>query len=200
MSEVRPSSTPTGRSAGFERGIVTLLALLALVAGVAGLLVGSGALGVYRAQRPVADPLAVRWLRDHAALALWVGLVAGVVLFVLGLWWLVRALRPEQRPDLRLEHADAGDLAVTAGALAGAVRTDAEKVTGVQRARVRMAGTERDPSVRLTLSLEEGTNVRQVWEELDHKVLARAREALGIETLPTAIRLRLDRAPKQRVR
>jgi hypothetical protein len=200
MSEVKPSSTPSGRGAGFERGVVGFLGLLALVVGAVALLVGSGALGVFRAQRPVADPLAVQWLRDHAFPAQWVGLAAGIVLFVLGLWWLVRALSPEQRPDLRLEHADAGDLTVTAGALTGAVRADAERVTGVQRARVRMAGTDRDPSLRMTLSLEEGTNVRQVWEELDHKVLARAREALGTETLPTAIRLRLDRAPKKRVR
>ncbi|MFC7344298.1 alkaline shock response membrane anchor protein AmaP [Saccharopolyspora griseoalba] len=200
MSEVQPSRTPSGRGAGFERGVVAFLALVALVLGAAALLVGSGWLGEFRARRPVADPLAVQWLRDHASLALWVGLAAGLALFVLGLWWLVRALRPEQRPDLRLEHADAGDLKVTAGALTGAVRADAERVTGVQRARVRMAGTDREPSLRLTLSLEEGTDVRHVWEELDHKVLARAREALGTETLPTAIRLRLDRAPKQRVR
>lgn len=200
MAEVKPSSTPTARGAGFERGVVAFLGLLALVIGAGGLLVGFGLLGVFRARRPVADPLAVQWLRDNAGLALWVGLTAGIVLLVLGSWALVRALRPEKRPNLRLEHADAGDLTVSSGALTGAVRADAEQVTGVQRARVRMAGTDRDPSLRLTLSLKEGTNVRHVWEELDHKVLARAREALGTETLPTAIRLKLDRGPKQRVR
>ncbi|GAA2341068.1 hypothetical protein GCM10009854_16900 [Saccharopolyspora halophila] len=200
MAEVKPSSTPTARGAAFERGVVVFLALLALVLGAGGLLVGSGLLGAFRARRPVADPLAVQWLRDNAGLALWIGLVVGVVLLALGAWALVHALRPEQRPDLRLEHADAGDLTVGSGALTSAVRTDAEQVTGVQRARVRMAGSDRHPSLRLTLSLKEGTNVRHVWEELDHKVLARAREALGIETLPTAIRLKLDRGPKQRVR
>lgn len=200
MTEIKPSSTPIGRAAGFERGVVVLLGVLSLLAGVAAIVVGSGALGVFRAQRPVADPLLVQWLRDNAQLAAVIGIVAGVVLFVLGLWWLVRAMRPEQRPDVRLEHADSGDLHITAGALANAVRTDAEQVSGVKRARVRMAGTDRAPSLRLTLSLQEGTNVRHVWDELDEKVLARARQALGRETLPTAIRLRLDRAPKQRVR
>ncbi|MDI2031507.1 alkaline shock response membrane anchor protein AmaP [Saccharopolyspora sp. TS4A08] len=200
MTEIKPSSTPIGRSAAFERGAVVLLGVLSLLAGAAAIVVGSGALGVFRARRPLADPLLAQWLADHAQLAGVIGLVAGVVLFVIGLWWVVRALRPEQRPDVRLEHADAGDLNVTAGALANAVRTDAEQVSGVTRARVRMAGTDRSPSLRLTLSLKEGTNVRHVWEELDEKVLARARQALGRETLPTAIRLRLDRGPKQRVR
>ncbi|MEB3368546.1 alkaline shock response membrane anchor protein AmaP [Saccharopolyspora mangrovi] len=200
MTEIKPSSTPIGRGAAFERGVVVLLGLLSLLVGAAALVVGSGALGVFRGQRPVADPLVVQWLRDNAQLAAVIGLLAGLVLFVLGLWWLVQAMRPEQHPDVRLEHADSGDLHVTSGALANAVRADAEQVSGVKRARVRMAGTDRSPSLRLTLSLQEGANVRHVWEELDEKVLARARRALGRETLPTAIRLRLDRAPKQRVR
>ncbi len=199
MSEIKPSSTPIGRGAGFERGAVTLLGLLSLLVGAAAIVVGSGVLGVFRAQRPVADPLVVQWVQANSRLAAVIGIVAGLVLFVLGLWWLVRALRPEQRPDFRLERSDSGDLDVTAGALSDAVRADAEQVQGVKRARVRMAGTDRSPSLRLTLSLQEGTNVRHVWEELDEKVLARARQALGLETLPTAIRLRLDRAPKQRV-
>jgi len=63
-----------------------------------------------------------------------------------------------------------------------------------------MAGSEHRPNLRLTLSLQEGTDVRHVWEELDGKVLSRARRALGVEALPTAIRLRLDRAARQRVR
>lgn len=199
MSEIKPSSTPIGRGAGFERSAVTLLGLLSLLVGVAALVVGSGVLGTFRSQRPVADPLVVQWLRDNARLAAVIGLVAGLVLLVLGLWWLVRAMRPEPRPDFRLEKSDSGDLDVTSGALANAVRADAEQVPGVKRARVRMAGSDRSPSLRLTLSLQEGTNIRHVWEELDEKVLARARQSLGRETLPTAIRLQLDRAPKQRV-
>ncbi|MBF6507542.1 alkaline shock response membrane anchor protein AmaP [Nocardia farcinica] len=197
--EIKPSTTPTGRGLGFERGVVVVVALLAVLIGAAVLLVGTGWLGLFRAQRPLADPILVEWLSANSRLALAVAIVLGIVLFVLGLWWVVRALRPESRPDVRLERGS-GELTVTAAALTEAVRADAEQVTGVNRARVRMAGSEQRPSLRLTLSLQEGTNVRQVWEELDGKVLSRAREALGTETLPTAIRLQLDRAPRQRVR
>ncbi|MEV5535378.1 alkaline shock response membrane anchor protein AmaP [Saccharopolyspora shandongensis] len=196
--DVKPSTTPVARGLSFERGVVIALGLLALVVGVIALLVGTGWLGVYRAQRPLADPLLVQWLRDNLQVAIAVAIVLGIVLFVLGLWWVVRALRPEPRPALVLERGNES-LAVTSAALTEAVRTDAERVTGVKRARVRMAGSEQRPALRLTLSLQEGTNVRHVWEELDEKVLSRARESLGMDTLPTAIRLQLDRAPRQRV-
>ncbi|MEV0049517.1 alkaline shock response membrane anchor protein AmaP [Saccharopolyspora shandongensis] len=196
--DVKPSTTPVARGLSFERGVVTALGLLALVVGVIALLVGTGWLGVFRAQRPLADPLLVQWLRDNSQVAIAVAIVLGIVLFALGLWWVVRALRPEPRPALVLERGNES-LAVTSAALTEAVRTDAERVTGVKRARVRMAGSEQRPALRLTLSLQEGTNVRHVWEELDEKVLSRARESLGMDTLPTAIRLQLDRAPRQRV-
>jgi ABC-type nickel/cobalt efflux system permease component RcnA len=197
--EIRPSTTPVGRELAFERGVVIALGLFALVVGIVALLVGSGWLGVFRAQRPLADPILVEWLAGHARAMIPLAIVFGVLLIVVGLWWVARALRPEARPHMRLEHGDE-DLTVTSTAVTEAVRTDAERVTGVKRARARMAGSEQHPSLRLTLSLHEGTNVRHVWEELDEKVLSRARQSLGTDTLPTAIRLQLDRAPRQRVR
>ncbi|MBB5156350.1 alkaline shock response membrane anchor protein AmaP [Saccharopolyspora phatthalungensis] len=197
--EIRPSATPAGRGLAFERGVVVAFGTLGLVVGVVVLLVGTGLLGTFRAQRPVADPILVQWLRDHSQVALPVAIVLGIALLVVGLWWVFRAMRPEPRPDVLLERGKEA-LTVTSAALTEAVRTDAEQVTGVSRARVRMAGSEHRPALRLTLSLQEGTNVRHVWEELDDKVLSRARESLGTDSLPTAIRLQLDRAPRQRVR
>jgi hypothetical protein len=78
------------------------------------------------------------------------------------------------------------------------VRADAETVTGMHRARVRLLGDPEHPGLRLTLSLHEGADLRQVWSELDTRVLARAREALGVTTLPTAVRIELDAAARQR--
>lgn len=196
--DARPSSTPVGRGLGFERSLVLVLGLLLLVIGAAALAVGLGLVGAFRAQRSVFDPLALQWAQQHPQVLVPVAIVFGIVLFVLGIWWLVHSLRTEPRPHLRLESGP--ELTVAGSALTGAVRTDAETVTGVNRARVRMAGSSHRPNLRLTLSLEEGTEVRHVWEELEGKVLSRAREALEVETMPTAIRLKLDRAPKQRVR
>ncbi|MER2091385.1 alkaline shock response membrane anchor protein AmaP [Saccharopolyspora rectivirgula] len=199
-AEIRPSSTPAARSIGLERSAVVLLGLLALLLGAGAFVVGYGWLGEFRAQRPVVDPLVVQWFGQYSQIATPVGIVLGVALVGLGLWALAVMLRPEPRPDIRLERERGRHLTVSGRALADVVREDAEKVTGVVRARARMSGSARKPALRLALSLREGTDVRQVWDELDTRVLSRARHALGVETLPTAIRLRLDRAPRQRAR
>lgn len=198
VQPVRTRPTPIGRGLGYERSLVWVIGLVLLVLGAAGLVVGSGLFGANRAERPVLDPLVVGWLQQNTAIAVAGGIVLGVVLFALGLWWLGHSLATEPRPNLKLETGP--DLVLTSSALTSAVRADAETVTGVNRARVRTAGSANRPNLRLTLSLEEGTDVRHVWEELDEKVLSRARQALQVDALPTAIRLKLDRAPRQRVR
>lgn len=195
-----PSSTPVGRSAAFERTLTTVFGLLLVAAGLAALVVGTGWVGTFRGRRPVLDPLIEQWWRSNPWWGAGLALAAGIVLLVLGLWWVARAGKREPKPDMRLEESTSGSTTVTSSAITDAVRSDAEAVTGVTRARVRMAGTSRSPALRLTLSLQEGTNVRQVWDELDGKVLSHAREALETEVVPTTIRLRLDRAARQRVR
>ncbi|MCX2730877.1 alkaline shock response membrane anchor protein AmaP [Saccharopolyspora sp. NFXS83] len=199
-SSARPSRTAIGRSLGFERALLTVLGLVLLLAGLLALVVGAGWLGRFRAQRSVLDPMVTQWITGHRPLTCAVAIVVGIVLALLGIWWLLRALRPEGRPDLQLHGDSEGSATITSSALTEAVRADAESVTGVTRAKVRMAGTAQRPNVRLTLALQEGTNVRHVWEELDDKVLSRARRALEVEAMPTAVRLQLDRAARQRVR
>ncbi|WP_134731774.1 alkaline shock response membrane anchor protein AmaP [Amycolatopsis nivea] len=189
-----------GRSYGAERTLTSLVGLLGVLAGAGALVVGMGWLGQFRGHRPVLDPIAVGWLGDHALYARIGAVVLGLLLLVFGLWWFFRSLRPERRPDLKLDETIGAELTVTAGALANAVQTDAESVDGVTRARVRSVGTVADPALRITLWLAEGAEVRRVWEGLDAYVLTRARESLGVETLPTAVRLELDTTGSARVR
>ncbi|WP_037357575.1 hypothetical protein [Amycolatopsis orientalis] len=189
-----------GRSYGAERTLTSVVGVLGVLAGAGALVVGMGWLGQFRGHRPVLDPIAVGWLGDHALYARIGAVVLGVLLLVFGLWWFFRSLRPERRPDLKLDETIGEELTVTAGALAGAVQTDAESVEGVTRARVRSVGTVAEPALRITLWLAEGTEVRRVWEDLDAYVLTRARESLGVEALPTAVRLELDTTGPARVR
>ncbi|NUT49679.1 MAG: hypothetical protein HOV94_20565, partial [Saccharothrix sp.] len=90
---------------------------------------------------------------------------------------------PERHPDVRLD-----DVVVTAKALAAAVKADAERLDDVASAKVAVVGT---PALRLRLTLRHGADVPRVWRELDDRVLSRARTALGVEVLPTAVRLEL---------
>ncbi|MGW4486103.1 alkaline shock response membrane anchor protein AmaP [Amycolatopsis sp. NPDC004368] len=194
------ASRALARSHRAERTLTFLLGLVAALAGAAALVVGLGWLGTFRAQRPLLDPIAVSWLAGNQLYARLGAVVLGVLLFVLGLWWFFRSLRPERRPDLALDDTPGAELTVTAGALAGAVQTDAEAIAGVARARARAAGTAAAPALRVTLWLAEGTDVRRVWTDLDEFVLTRAREALGLDSLPTAVRLELDTTGPARVR
>lgn len=194
-----PSSQAVARSAATDRTMTTLLGLVALAGGVVMLLVGAGVLGSARARSSVIDPVAADLLSANRVLALTAAIVLGVLLLILGLWWALRSLRPESKPDVVLEDSRAAGLTVSSGALADAVQADAEAVAGVDRARVRLVGNADNPALRLTLWLQEGTDVREVWRDLDTQVLSRARTALGVERLPAAVRIELDAASGPRV-
>ncbi|WP_106177023.1 alkaline shock response membrane anchor protein AmaP [Prauserella shujinwangii] len=173
---------------------------LVLGASCVALAVGFGWLGTVRARRPVLDPIAVDWLAAHAVPARVAAIVAGLLLCAGGLGWLARSLRPEGRPDLRLDRAVGHELTVAAGALADAVRADAEAVDGVARARARAVGSAERPALRLDVTLRDGADLRRVWPDLDERVLARARESLGLEVLPAAVRLDTGTANRRRGR
>lgn len=190
----------TARAAGTQRVLVGLIGLLCLAAGVAALVAGSGLLGADRAARPVLDPVALGALYAHQALARATAVVAGVVLLLLGLLWAARAIKPEPRPNLLLDPSSTSSLEVSGSAIADALRADAETIEGVHRARARMVGSTATPVVRLNLWLDDGANVRDVYRDLDTRVLTRARDSLGIESLPAAIHLDLDAAAPVRVR
>ncbi|RZQ61356.1 alkaline shock response membrane anchor protein AmaP [Amycolatopsis suaedae] len=200
MSRKSVSAKALARSYTAERTLTSVTGVLALLAGALVLVIGFGWLGTFRAQRPVLDPLAVQWLGREPVWAKVAAIALGVLLVVLGLWWFFRTLRPEGRPDLELDRTPGSELTVTAGAIADAVRADAESVDGVSKARARCVGDEERPALRLDLSLREGADLKRVWEAVDTHVLTRARESLGVDTLPTAVRIELDAAARRRVR
>lgn len=186
------SRAAVARSAGGDRTLTTIVGLLLLAGGVVAALVGFGVLGTFRAGRPLLDPIVTTWVGGHLQAARWIAIGLGLVLLVVGLWWVLRSLRPEPRPDVSLSEAPGERLTVGHAAICDAVRRDAEGVEGVTRARVRLVGTRIRPALRLNLSLVEGSDVRDVWADLDGRVLARARQAFGVSALPTAVRLELD--------
>ena len=188
----RRSRAAVARPAGSDRTLTIVLGLVLLVAAVLALLVGYGVFGVYRAQRPLVDPILVAWTAAHVGATRWILVGVGVVLLVVGIAWTLRSVRPEPRPDVSLSELPGERLTVEHSAICDAVRHDAETITGVSRARVRLVGTSIRPALRIALTLVEGTDVRDVWADLDGRVLARAREAFAVSALPTAVRLELD--------
>lgn len=197
----RESRAAVARSEKLDRLTVGVIGALAAAGGALALVVSAGWLGRPRASRPLADPIALEWLRAHQLWAQVGALVAGVLLVLLGLWVASRTLRPEPRPNLVLEeNAETGGLLVTAQAFTAAIRADAENVSGVAEVRARVVRVDNTPALRLQLWLRHGADVHAVWSELDKRVLTRAREALGVPAIPTAIRLELGSAQRQRVK
>lgn len=188
----RRSRAAVARSAGSDRSLTVLIGLILVLASVAVLLVGYGVFGSFRSRRPLLDPIALDWVGSHAAASRWIAIGVGVVMVIVGLVWVLGSLRPEPRPDMLLGEAPGERTVVEHNAVAAAVRADAESIDGVSRARVRLVGTPRRPALRLTVSLAEGADVRDVWAELDGLVLARARQAFDVDALPAAVRLELD--------
>ncbi|MFB9908352.1 alkaline shock response membrane anchor protein AmaP [Allokutzneria oryzae] len=188
------------RSARAERVLTSLTGVLAVLAGAAAIVVGLGWLGEFRAQRSVLDPVVMDWVAENPQWTKAAGIALGVLLLVVGLMWTVRSLRPEHQPDMLLDTTVDGRLKVTAGAVTEAIRADAEAVNGVSRAKARLVGTTEEPALRLYLWLAAGTDIRRVWQDLDGDVLSRARTALGVPALPTAVRMELDTTKSTRVR
>lgn len=192
------SDSARARSYRLERVLTSTIGLLALAVGAAAVVVGQDLIGEFRADRPLVDPVVVDLLHRQPEISKAAAIVVGLVLFVLGLRWAFRSLRVELRPDLVLDRSAGSGLRITSDAVAEAVRADAENVTGVTRARVRMVGDDRLPALRIVLSLEDGADVRAVWEELD-AVLRNARTCLGVAELPTAVHLEMATGRRQRV-
>lgn len=188
------------RPYGVDRTLTFLVGLAIFATATAALIVGFGLLGQGRSQRPLLDPIALNWLATQPSTARITAIALGILLLVVGVWWFLHALLPERKPDLDLHRHDNGRLTVTATAIAAAVQADAEQIDGVSKATVRTVGKVDRPALRLGIWLHEGADLKAIWRQLNDHVLSRARESLGIETLPTAIRIKLDAARRERVR
>ncbi len=188
------------RPYGVDRTLTFLVGLAVFALAIAALTVGFGLLGQGRSQRPLLDPIALDWLATEPVLARIAAIALGVLLVVAGLWWFLHALLPERKPDLDLYRHDDGRLTVTATAIAAAVRADAEQIDGVSKATARTVGKVDRPALRLGIWLHEGADLKAIWRQLNDHVLSRARESLGVESLPTAVRIQLDAARRERVR
>jgi len=109
----RRSRAAVARSTASDRTLVLLSGLVLLAVGVLVVLLGRGAFGVNRAQRPLIDPQISAWVAANPTSARWIAIGVGVVLLIVGLTWAVRSLRPEPRPDVLLSDVPGQRLTVT---------------------------------------------------------------------------------------
>lgn len=182
------------RAARNRRIALGVIGLLCMAAGTTVLIVGLGLLGADWATRPIFESSALGAVRAHPGLARAVAVPSAVVISMLGLLCAARAARSDRQPNVLLDPSPDHRLEISASAIADALVADAKTTTGVKRARARVVHRGTDPTLLLNLWLESGADVRGVYHDLHNGVLARARDSLGIESLPTAISIEFDAA------
>lgn len=135
----------------------------------------------------------VRHLAD-AHIWFWIALAAATfVLAVLALCWLVAQSRTPMLRAVRLEPDPRhGATSLSARAIAGAIQDDLADSSSLRRTRAAVTGSPTRPYLLLSVVLAPDADVTAARRRI-HEAVDRARHAMEIEDLPTAVRLRTGR-------
>lgn len=195
-----PGETRAPGTVRVNRVILVLLGLLLTLAGAAGLAAGLGLFGRRLTQQPVLDPAT----EDFAAANGWfwpVVAVAGGVLALLCLWWLLRQARSNRVSELRLvTDPRRGHTDLAAGALTGALESEVGGYRGVARTSAHLSGSSTTPHLTMSVTLDGRVEPAELHTRIAHEALAHARSALGRDDLPTRLELNLPSARRRDVR
>lgn len=156
---------------------LTILGLLCLAAGVWILLLASGVLG-----RP-ADPVLAGppETLTGSQVAPVTALVAGLLLGLLGLWWLLAQI-PRRRAagEFRLQEDPARGITVcNPPVLAAAVETATERLPGVLDATALVRGTPEEPDLTVKVTVSARADIRAVVDRIQQAVVPDLALALG---------------------
>lgn len=156
---------------------LTILGLLCLAAGVWILLLASGVLG--RPEEPVlAGPPETLTGSQYAPVT---ALVAGLLLGLLGLWWLLAQI-PRRRAagEFRLQEDPARGITVcNPPVLAAAVESATERIPGVRGATALVRGTPEEPDLTLKVTVSARADIRAVVDRIQQAVVPDLALALG---------------------
>lgn len=182
-----------------NRAVLGLLGLLLTLAGAAGLATGLGLFGRRRSDLPVLsaeaeEVAATGWFWPAIA-------VAGGLLALLCLWWLLVQARSNRIGELRLvTDPQRGHTDLAASGLADALTTEIEDYRGVSRASAHVTGAPTAPRVSLTVTLDGRVEPAEVHRRVVEEAVVHARTALSRESLPVRLELQLPRAHQRDVR
>ncbi|OPC83429.1 hypothetical protein B4N89_23005 [Embleya scabrispora] len=200
--------------------ILLFLAGLALIAG--GLAVAARGRGwypdlVHTADKPFITTSQAERLTDHGWWW-WVAFGVPGLILVLALWWLlaqvgrrpVRSMRVHDTTDhagdgpsglgtgFGMVGDEADTLTVSGNALADAIEDDLAYVAGVEHVTAHLVRRRHGPTLQVLVRAEPGAEPRELLGAVRDRVLPNAREAVGLETLPTVLTLRTSRGLPKR--
>ncbi|MCI1748799.1 MAG: alkaline shock response membrane anchor protein AmaP [Acidipropionibacterium sp.] len=121
----------------------------------------------------------------------WILLGGGVVLALIGLWWLARQVPRSQRiRRYGISSDDSGRVEVSTEALAGAVAGEVSSLAGVAEARVRFFGALAEPEMLLQIDVEDRADIPRILELLETEVLPDLQRCLGAELGHLGVQIR----------
>ena len=182
-----------------NRALLSLLGALLVGLGTFGLLRGAGVIG-----GEGTDPVVSRWLRSESrereVLLLSLLAALAVLLIWLGLRWVLAQLPKDRAVGTvtlgRTDHASRVE--VSAKAIAEALAGDVRGLAGVTDATARVV-REHPLTIRLDVSLEEGTNLTSVSQAIAGRPKRRLLEALEVPDVDLRARLKLAQPAARRV-
>ncbi|MCC3265980.1 alkaline shock response membrane anchor protein AmaP [Arthrobacter gengyunqii] len=172
---------------------LTILGLLCLAAGVYVLLLASGVVGTPEGPVLSGPPEDVTGA-DIAPAAV---LIAGLVLGVLGLWWmLVQIPRRAEADTFRLQENPARGITVcNPSVLAAAVEDDTDRIPGVVGSTALLRGTAEEPDLTLKVTVNSWADIREVMDQIEGAVVPHL--AMALENPLHSLGVQLEASNKQ---
>lgn len=111
------------------------------------------------------------------------------VLLLLALWWLVAVLRRRRLDEVLVDTGDGEGAVLRGRALRAALAGEADRVDGVERAKVRLIGRRDAPAARVRLLLAPHVDPGTALGDLTTHALSHARTSASLPALPAEVHL-----------
>jgi hypothetical protein len=180
-----------------NRIMLILFAIALIAAGVVGVLAGFGALGPVTKHGALLSNRVGAYFGRHGDW-LWpvVAVLAGIVALLALRWLLALLFSTDRTGDLPLTgDRSEGRTTLSAAALTDAVTAEIGSYPGVHSARARLIGDPLAPTLVITATLEESTDLSAVRRRIESHAVRHARQALDNPELP--VRLDLTTTDRQ---
>ncbi|MFC4856867.1 alkaline shock response membrane anchor protein AmaP [Actinophytocola glycyrrhizae] len=179
-----------------NRVLLAVIGLVLLLAGVFAVVTNTGVLTVVdrgaRLAPGTATPPTWVW---------YVVAAVGVVAALLALRWLLTQLTPatKTRTWQLEEDPEPGRTELSTSTATAPFVTDVTACPGVHTARAALAGPQESPRLAVVVDIEQDASVAAVREHIGTYALPRLRQALDLDTLPTAVEFRFTTKAGARV-
>lgn len=173
-----------------NRVVLALFGLVILVAGAAGLAASTGVFGTAYSRLTLLENRASNYIGQHGSW-LWPAIAVGCLLIALAcLRWILALLASTDRArDITIsDGTDQGTTILQSAALTGALTREISAYRGVDAAKGRVIGDDRNPQIVLTVTPASAADLDALHRRIEADALTHARQALGMPALP----IRLD--------